>query len=90
MHCPPGCTAFKETARLTGSSIYRDDSSICLAAIHNGILSDEGGYLIIGSELGRSSYEGMENNNLVSAKWDATDTPWGRSFTVNKYVFFCP
>lgn len=71
LHCPPGCLSNKEPGmRVIGTSIFRDDSSICLAAIHNGIIKNEsGGYLIVGSDTGRKEYLGLENNGVTSEAW---------------------
>ena len=42
--CPKGCSKIK--ADIFGTNIYTDSSSICLSAIHYGMLSDKGGEVI--------------------------------------------
>jgi hypothetical protein len=39
--CPPGCS--KGKGEVFGTNVYTDNSAICLAAIHYGMLSDKGG-----------------------------------------------
>ena len=39
--CPPGCS--KAKAIIFGTDTYTDNSSICISAIHYGMLSDKGG-----------------------------------------------
>lgn len=41
VQCPKECS--KSAGHLYGNSIYTDDSSICLAAIHSELLTDRGG-----------------------------------------------
>jgi len=55
VQCPAGCTNYKD-AKLWGDSIYKDDSSICLAGIHNGVITDKGGHMIVALEEGRKDY----------------------------------
>jgi len=39
--CPEKCS--QSSAGIFGDEIYSEDSSICLAAIHYGMISDKGG-----------------------------------------------
>jgi hypothetical protein len=39
--CPPGCS--KSKGEIFGTNTYTDNSAICIAAIHYGMLSDKGG-----------------------------------------------
>jgi len=61
VNCPAGCA--KNPSKVTGKSIYKDDSSICKAAIHNGVIKDiDGGILTISFDDGRAEYESVESN----------------------------
>lgn len=56
--CPRGCLA--DVGIVVGTQIYADNSSVCRSAIHSGMLSDEGGEVIViisnGEENYKSSY----------------------------------
>jgi hypothetical protein len=40
--CPKECVHFPDT-EVWGDDIYSEDSAVCLAAIHRGVLTDMGG-----------------------------------------------
>ena len=48
--CPKDCS--KEEQEVFGDSIYTDDSKVCQAGIHAGLLTDKGGELEIAIEEG--------------------------------------
>jgi hypothetical protein len=74
--CQAGCGA--ET--VWGSDIYTDDSSICTAAAHAGVISlDDGGTFMLTIEEGQESYEGSEENDIESFEYGE----WPRSFSVS-------
>lgn len=74
--CPANCG----DATAWGSGIYSDDSSICTAAIHAGILTRaKGGAVRVTIAGGQESYAASTQNGVVTARWGA----WGRSFTVS-------
>jgi len=54
VHCPANCDSVAGT--VYGSSLYRDDSPICLSAIHNGVIQASGGFILVGIESGRVTY----------------------------------
>jgi len=61
---------------------------ICLAGIHNGVITnDKGGLFVVGMMVGRSYYKGVEENDIKSMEWV---TEWDRSFVVNHYKPTCP
>lgn len=71
-----------------GSILYRDDSSICRAAIHSGALDDnKGGIVFIGIEKGTNDYKGTLNNKIITSSYNEF---WERSFVLNEYVKKCP
>ena len=53
-----------------GDSIYTDDSKICQAGIHAGLLTDKGGELEIAVEEGQKKYVGKMKNGINSIKRD--------------------
>jgi hypothetical protein len=74
--CPSGC----EVAATWGTDIYSDDSSLCTAAAHAGVIDlEEGGTFIVTIEEGQEEYEGTERNDISTADWGA----WERSFVVS-------
>lgn len=75
--CPPGKPA---PSRVTGSGPYTDDSSICTAAVHAGLLHGKnGGEVVVEIRPGQSSYAGSEQNFVKSAD---SDRAWSGSFLV--------
>ena len=63
LECPRNCAS--ESFPIYGSGLYTDNSSICKAAIHSGIIKDsEGGKIEINLEPGKSSYIGSSAFNI--------------------------
>ncbi|TVR04490.1 MAG: hypothetical protein EA398_01930 [Deltaproteobacteria bacterium] len=76
--CPAGCVA-RGFTRLWGTDIYTDDSYICIAAVHAGIIADElGGPVWVQAVPALSSYEASERNGVSSSSWGS----WGGAFSV--------
>jgi hypothetical protein len=73
--CPAAC----DVRSIWGTDIYTDDSSICTAAAHAGVINLEaGGDLTITILDGQNSYSASERNNITSNDYGS----WGRSFSV--------
>jgi hypothetical protein len=72
--CPNGCTS----GSVWGTSPYSDDSSVCRAAQHAGIISASGGTFQVTIAAGLSSYPAGTANGVTTSSWGS----WGRSFTV--------
>ncbi|KAI4836902.1 LCCL domain-containing protein [Plasmodium brasilianum] len=66
--CPIGCDnkQFQKSAVYGSKGIYSDNSSICRAAIHSGVIDNKGGLVNITIESGLDRYEGSINNNIES------------------------
>jgi hypothetical protein len=64
--CPPGCS---RTTSIWGSDFYTADSSICTAAIHAGLIGDNGGDFTVIIEPGRPAYRGTRRNGVLSADY---------------------
>jgi hypothetical protein len=78
--CPSGCNM--TVGSLWGTTVYSDDSTICPAAIHAGVLSTAGGEISITIEEGRASYPASTQNGVTSAAWGQ----WNRSFSVRSGI----
>jgi hypothetical protein len=74
--CPPG----GPPGSVWGTDVYTDDSSVCTAAVHAGLITVAGGgNVTIEMRAGQSSYNGSTRNGITSSPYAA----WGGS-----YVFF--
>ena len=73
--CPPDGDP---SATVWGTGTYTDDSSVCAAAVHAGIINPiEGGRVLIEVAPGEESYEGSEANGVTSQDYG----DWSGSFT---------
>jgi hypothetical protein len=71
--CPPRGDAYP----IWGTGTYTDDSSICTAAVHRGIISlTYGGTVTIEIRPGRARYQRTRQNGITSSRWG----PWDGSF----------
>jgi hypothetical protein len=61
--CPPGCAAH---GGLWGTDVYTGDSGICHAAIHAGLISPNGGPVVVILEQGRPAYRGSVRYGIQS------------------------
>lgn len=79
LRCPPG----GRPGQVWGTDIYTDDSSICTAAVHAGLITFmTGGTIVLATKPGRSSYTGSRRNGVVSESWGRYDA----SFSVTAWV----
>jgi LCCL domain len=73
--CPPGGEPFN----VWGDDIYTDDSSVCTAAVHAGVITlAEGGSVTIEIRPGEDEYESSDRNGISTFEYPA----WGGSFVV--------
>lgn len=73
--CPPGGSV----RAVWGSGTYSDDSSICSAAVHDGVIGfTSGGTVTIEIRAGLSSYRGSRRNGVTTGDWGA----WSGSFVI--------
>jgi len=61
--CPSGCSG---QGAVWGSDAYTVDSSVCAAAVHAGIIGDQGGEVGVSLEPGRPAYRGSTRNGVQS------------------------
>ena len=74
--CPPQGVL---TARVWGTDTYSDDSAVCVAAVHAGILTAAtGGRVQVRNAPGEARYKPSVRNGVTSLAWDAH----GSSFRV--------
>ncbi|NP_956764.1 cysteine-rich secretory protein LCCL domain-containing 1b [Danio rerio] len=77
--CPPGC--FYNYGKVIGSGHYADNSSICRAAIHAGVIqSDSGGYVDVMPVDKRKQHKGSYQNGISSESLQ--NPPGGKAFRV--------
>jgi hypothetical protein len=60
--CPPNCLS--RSGLLLGTDSYVDSSSVCIAGIHAGVISSDGGTLMVRLEPGRRAYRGSSRNGV--------------------------
>lgn len=71
------CPASGTAASVWGTDLYTDDSSICTAAVHAGLITfATGGTVVIEIRPGQPSYTGSNRNNVLTAGYGA----WTGSF----------
>lgn len=56
-----------------GTEVYTDDSPICVAAVHTGVIGTDGGAVTIEILEGRKSYRGSAQNGVTSNDWSSYD-----------------
>ncbi|MGB3495907.1 MAG: LCCL domain-containing protein [Elainellaceae cyanobacterium] len=72
------CPANGAPQQIWGSDVYSDNSSICTAAVHAGLITvEEGGAIAIRILPGQSTYAGSSQNDITSSSIDQ----WTGSFT---------
>lgn len=73
--CPAGC----DPTIIWGTDIYTNDSGICTAAAHAGVITlAEGGPISVIREPGRDEYPASTRNGITSESWGS----WGGSFRI--------
>lgn len=74
--CPANCNM----GIVWGTDTYTTDSSICMAAIHAGVIKAEGGKVKVTIKPGLGEYKGTDRNGVKSGGWGSYNT----SFIVKK------
>lgn len=62
-YCSAGATA---QSQIYGSNFYTDDSAICRAALHAGVIDERGGRVSVYATRGQSSYPSVQRNGVES------------------------
>jgi len=66
--CPVGCLRTYQGSSVIGCGIYSVDSSVCVAAIHAGVLTDQGGEAIVYGRIGVPTFQRCSQNSIVSTQ----------------------
>lgn len=75
--CPSNCSS----GSVWGTDTYTNDSAVCLAAIHAGVISaSDGGEVLVSYADGLSAYVGSTQNGVTTSNYGV----WNSSFTVAK------
>ena len=70
----------EDVGQIWGTDLYTDDSAICVAAVHAGVITLEaGGLVAVTLAPGRDHYPASSRYGVVSGEWGA----WGSSFMVS-------
>ncbi len=69
--CPP-TPRNQDFAGLFGTDAYPSDSSICVAALHAGMITKQGGIVTVQLNPGRTKYEGSARNGVETADLSGT------------------
>src|SRR5262249_37191385 len=77
--CPPPSIA---GAMVWGTDVYSDDSNICAAAVHAGIIGLSGGALRVLPRDGLEAYRGTTRNGVTSLDYGR----WNGSFALERSV----
>lgn len=85
--CPTSCNP-ENGGVVIGSDVYRDDSSICLAAMHANTLNRSTGLVQITPIEGLESYGASRRNGVSSVTYSGRR--WKKSFVTSKYDGLCP
>lgn len=74
------CTpeAIAASSPVWGTDLYSNDSAVCAAAVHAGVIGPEGGMVAVVPAPGQPAYRGSTRHGVTTSNWEA----WPNSFTV--------
>ena len=75
--CPPSPNTLPGGS-VWGSGPYTDDSRVCKAGVHAGVISTQGGRVLIQMRPGQNRYVGSARNGIQTSDYGS----WGGSFVV--------
>lgn len=76
INCPANCDT---EVNVWGTDIYTNDSNVCVAAIHAGVITLEGGPVLVELAAGQDRYSGTVRNDIETLNYGQ----WHESFTVS-------
>jgi LCCL domain len=77
------CPAEGRAGQVWGTDTYTDDSSICTAAVHAGVITfADGGTLTLQARPGLTVYRGSRRNGVTTMEY----AEWEGSFSVARYI----
>nr|WP_233582862.1 LCCL domain-containing protein [Corallococcus sp. CA053C] len=62
-----------------GTDLYTDDSNVCSAALHAGVIPATGGTVVVTLQPGLSSYRGTTRNGVSTLPYGS----WAGSFSIS-------
>lgn len=69
------CPAGGSPSTIWGTDVYTDDSSVCTAAVHAGLITlGAGGTVTIEMRAGQNAYVASERNGITSSQWGNWDS----------------
>lgn len=83
--CPVNCTR----GSVWGVDTYTTDSAICVAAVHAGVVSTNGGEAKVKLLPGQGSYAGSSRNGVTTQGWGQYDQSFSVSPNVNVLNISC-
>lgn len=75
--CPVNCM---EGQAWGTNNLFTTDSAICVTAVHEGVITKEGGRVKVKLLPGQASYPAGSKNGVATRSWDSYDS----SFAVSK------
>ncbi|HZI08939.1 MAG TPA: M57 family metalloprotease [Myxococcus sp.] len=75
-----GCAAVSGGA-VWGTDLYTDDSNVCVAAVHAGVIPSSGGAMVVTIQPGQSSYTGTTRNGITTYSYGA----WAGSVSFSRW-----
>jgi LCCL domain/von Willebrand factor type A domain len=85
--CQP---AAMKVGSVWGTDLYTDDSSVCRAALHAGVLTASGGKVTVYPYGGQDAYEGSERKGVYSSDYGAFAGSFGFSDALHPHTGGCP
>lgn len=76
INCPANCGT---EVNVWGTDIYTNDSNVCVAAIHAGVITLQGGPVLVELAAGQDGYAGSVRNDIETLNYGQ----WHESFTVS-------
>jgi hypothetical protein len=74
--CPVGCLSNPTAAEnVVGCGVYAVDSSVCVAAIHAGVMTNSGGAARVYGRTGLETFESCSTNSVASSRREAGTAP---------------
>lgn len=70
VECPADCPA----DAVWGTGIYTSDSNLCTAAVHDGVMTTNGGTVTVHYVGGQTEYVGSDQNGITTNSWTAYDS----------------
>ena len=73
-----------------GNDLYTDDSSVCRAAVHAGVIKESGGKVTVFPYGGQDRYTGGERNGIYSSDYGAWPASFGFKEGLSPHTGGCP